>query len=310
MCSDAFKTSTMVHDASHSPKWLRGSRGHTVGQTVQLVDRSAPTANDNTGALYNMLPSGDFVPPMQHAYKKRDWEASCSDWYDRGRWGSGKRQLFMKGRKFTAHCEQDLEGGGWTHVATITSGGSHWKFGNEDGRAAPSNAWENPQAVFGDPDKGDYKNHAWNMMPKSQFMVLVNGKHLLTTKECFEGESMLDSFRRLEWDGSASDRKPGIFHRCYVATKSLDASNADAALSQGSAPAVYLKWGTTGIDEFGKQSRVFLSTSHRRYVDQPIGLGVYAREGRRTSSFNVAVNQFAAESEEPGLSYKIYARLS
>lgn len=103
-------------------------------------------------------------------------------------------------------CDMKTSSGGWTLVATVTSAGTAWQFGDDDGDLGDlSSAWESNN-TFGDFDDAtaDFKANAFNVLPKDQIMITYNGDHLLTTLGCHNDTSMKEMFNNLQFIAGGS----------------------------------------------------------------------------------------------------------
>ena len=105
---------------------------------------------------------GDFVTSCQEIY-------SLDATSDSGAYSI----LLADGESESVMCDMATSGGGWTLVATVTSDGTSWQYGDDDGDAGDlASAWES-NSTFGsyDDDTADFKGRAWSLLPKDQIMI-------------------------------------------------------------------------------------------------------------------------------------------
>ena len=223
---------------------------------------------------------------------------------------------------FEAECNMEIEGGPWTKVADITTSGSAWEYGDQDGNlGALNSAWESSN-LFGDvyDSETDYKGPAWNRVPKSAMMVTFNGELLLRTDECKGGQTMRETFNGLEFnvahpdqDSTCSPWKTCVDddHTCAIAQ--YNTPSGEVSLINGEAVAdLYLKYGERDGAEDGNKDRAYLSTDARgtatNQVDYPQGLGSFVSFSGDERTVNVGIHDDGAVAAPAGGSYGIFVK--
>ena len=287
LCSNDFVHSKLIHDVSRVVK----ERGMTTLGHHRIISDTLRTGN---GA------------PVSVEYP------SCEAWMNAegASAADGAKTIILNNKTFKTLCDQTTEGGGWTLAATITSSGTAWTYGDSGGDSGQaSSAWENGIA-FGDYTSGDYKSSAWTHMPKNQIMITLNGKHLLTTDTCADGDTMQQTFNGLFWDATGSMASPSSYHRCKISTRG-PVNHDDISLVRGGIPGfLYLKWGEKDGAQDSNKDRAYISTSMRSSVDAPEGLGAFSRIAGQSRSVNVGITNDAAIAAPGGKSYRIWIRQS
>eukprot|EP00750_Incisomonas_marina_P020193 INCI3814.1.p1 GENE.INCI3814.1~~INCI3814.1.p1 ORF type:complete len:492 (+),score=89.78 INCI3814.1:131-1477(+) len=218
-------------------------------------------------------------------------------------------------------CDMKTSSGGWTLVATVTSAGTAWQFGDDNGDLGdPSSAWESDN-TFGDFDVAtdDFKANAYNVLPKDQIMITYNGDHLLTTRGCHNDTSMKDMFNGLQFiAGGSSECTSSNWKTCVdsnykCAIEHYTSITGELALVHSTTiQNVYLKWGEKDGAEDGNKDRVYISTDARgtstNLLDYCQGLGAFVSYSGTEVTVNVGEEDDGASTVGSGHDYQIWVR--
>jgi len=245
--------------------------------------------------------------------------ASCAEYRTNG-FPTGTYDVTSGDR---VHCFMDGTEG-YTLVATVSSTGSSWQYGDankDDGDV--NSAWESA-ATFGSADNrhADYKSPLYNTMTKNKILITYNGEKLLETATCHAGESMKTTFNNLKFNVNCpyvggSDRctttttktAADAAHQCSIASYATH-SHDSAVLDGQSASQLYLKWGEADGAEDGNKDRTYISTTARgadgNRVDYNQGLGSFVSFSGSEHTVNVGKHNDGAVTDSNMGNYGIY----
>lgn len=191
----------------------------------------------------------------------------------------------------SVRCDMTTDGGGWTHIATISDSDTDvWSRLNPSQDAG---TWDTA-TVIGDiaspATDADYKNDAYGAVSASQLLITegatAGNKVLYTAQNCLSG-TFQSFISALTWraGGSATTWSTSTAHLCAYTHFGYDDPVLRASLG-ASGNRVAFKWGERDGVQDGNKDRamIYVDTAARcgsttQHVDCPTGLGGFTLIG-------------------------------